>query len=168
MTLVSSGSIFGSEELNEKLPPIDERILAHHAGAATMDWSDENAVADNLVRGSRLLCGTSRAFNEQRAYEIVTTEIKRANNLLSMFNHALLDNGEVYEGSLRDIQVPTLVIHGSDDIVLPYQHALHTANGITNAKLLTLEGSGHEVHEDNWDEVIEAITAQVRNSVSNR
>ncbi|PGM55417.1 alpha/beta hydrolase [Bacillus cereus] len=156
ITLIASG-IFGSEDNNRDLPPIDEKILTYHANAAKLNWLDEKSVANYLVAGSALLCGSKHKFDEKRAYKQVEKEIKRANNLLSMFNHSLLKGDDSYEGKLKGINIPTLVIHGTEDTVLPYEHGLALVNEISHALLLTLEGSGHEIHCDDWDHIINAI-----------
>lgn len=156
ITLIASG-IFGSEDNNRNLPPIDEKILAYHANATKLNWSDEESVANYLVAGSALICGSKHKFDEKRVYKQVEKEIKRANNLLSMFNHSLLKGDDSYEGKLKGINIPTLVIHGTEDTVLPYEHALALVNEISHALLLTLEGSGHEIHCDDWDHIINAI-----------
>jgi pimeloyl-ACP methyl ester carboxylesterase len=157
ITLMMS-SIFGSDDSDRDLPPMDERILAFHAKGAKLNWSDEESVANYLVSGSGLLSGSKHKFDEKRAYKQVRQEIKRANNLLSMFNHALLKGDASYEGRLKGINVPALVIHGTEDTVLPYEHGQALANEIPNASLLTLEGTGHEVHFDDWDHIINAIS----------
>ncbi|QGQ93819.1 alpha/beta hydrolase [Paenibacillus psychroresistens] len=157
LTLQAS-SIFGDDDIDRGLPPMDERILAYHATGATLNWKDEEAVARYLVAGSALLCGSKHTFDEKRAYKQVRQEIKRANNLLSMFNHAQLKGDANYEGKLPGISIPTLVIHGTEDTILPYEHGLALAAEIPNAALLTLEGTGHENHSDDWDQIIEAIT----------
>ncbi|MEH6847665.1 alpha/beta fold hydrolase [Bacillus thuringiensis] len=157
ITLIAS-SIFGSEDNNRNLPPIDEKILAYHANGAKLNWSDEESVANYLVTRSSLLCGSKHKFDEKRAYKQVEKEIKRANNLLSMFNHSLLKGDDSYEGKLKGINIPTLVIHGTEDTVLPYEHGLALVNEIPHALLLTLEGSGHEIHCDDWVHIINAIS----------
>jgi pimeloyl-ACP methyl ester carboxylesterase len=157
ITLMMS-SIYGSDDSDRDLPPMDERILAYHANGATLNWSDEESIANYLVSGSGLLSGSKHKFDEKRAYKQVRKEIKRANNLLSMFNHALLKGDASYEGRLKGINVPALVIHGTEDTVLPYEHGLALAKEIPNASLLTLEGTGHEVHFDDWDHIINAIS----------
>jgi pimeloyl-ACP methyl ester carboxylesterase len=157
ITMIASG-IFGSDDNNRNLPPMDEKILAYHANGATLNWSDKESVADYLVAGSALLCGSKHKFDEKRAYKQVEKEINRANNLLSMFNHAFLKGDDSYEGKLKGINVPALVIHGTEDTVLPYEHALALVNEIPNALLLSLEGSGHEIHFDDWDRIIKAIS----------
>lgn len=161
MTLVAS-SIFGSDQNNRNLPSMDERILAYHANAGSLDWTDEEAVARYLAAGSALLCGPAHAFNEDRAYAQVKAEIKRATNLLSMFNHALLVGDDDFEGRHAEIKVPTLVIHGTHDTVLPFEHALALVREIPGSALLTLEGAGHEVHEDDWDTIIRAVAAHTK------
>ncbi|MCR8630431.1 alpha/beta fold hydrolase [Paenibacillus radicis (ex Xue et al. 2023)] len=156
MTLIAS-TIFGSDDNDRGLPPMDERILAFHANGAALNWSDEEMVANYLVAGSGLLSGSNHKFDEMRAYKQVRKEIKRANNLLSMFNHALLKGDDSFEGKLKRIKVPVLVIHGTEDIILPYEHGLALVNEIPNATLLTLEGTGHEIHFNDWDTIINTI-----------
>jgi len=157
ITLIAS-SIFGSDDNNRNLPPMDEKVLAYHANGATLNWADEESVANYLVTGSALLCGSKHEFDEKRAYKQVEKEINRANNLLSMFNHAFLKGDDFYEGKLKGINIPSLVIHGTEDTVLPYEHGLALVNEIPNALLLSLEGSGHEIHFDDWDRIINAIS----------
>lgn len=74
-----------------------------------------------------------------------------------MFNHALLSGGEQWYERIKDIGVPTLIIHGTDDPVLPYEHGLALSRTIPNSHLLTLKGTGHELHRDNWDKMVSAI-----------
>ncbi|USG64805.1 alpha/beta fold hydrolase [Brevibacillus ruminantium] len=162
LTLIAS-SIYGSDDNHRDLPPMDERILAYHAKGATLDWSDKEAVADYLVSGSALLCGSKHVFEEERAYNQVTQEIQRARNLLSMFNHALLKGDDSYEGLLKEIQVPALVIHGTEDTILPVEHGRALAEEIPHASLLLLEGTGHEVHSDDWEQIIGAIATHTTN-----
>lgn len=157
LTLLAT-SVIGSDNNTRDLPPMDERILTHHANGTHLDWTNENVVAEYLVSGSRLLCGSKRTFDEKRVYNQVKQEIERANNLLSMFNHALLQGDDAYEGVLHSIQAPTLVIHGTDDTALPFEHGLALIDEIPNSALLTLEGAGHEIHPDDWEDIIHAVT----------
>jgi pimeloyl-ACP methyl ester carboxylesterase len=49
------------------------------------------------------------------------------------------------------------VVHGTDDPVLPFGHALALAEEIPGAELLVLERTGHELPREAWDAVIPAI-----------
>jgi len=52
-----------------------------------------------------------------------------------------------------------LVIHGTDDPLFPYPHGVALANELPDAELLTLDGVGHELPRETWDQVIPAIVA---------
>lgn len=139
------------------LPPISDNVLQYHARAASVDWNDSTAVIPYMVGGWRLLSGSAHPFDEAQAERLARTEVRRARNLLSMFNHAVLNGGESWYGKTGRIRVPTLVIHGTEDPVLPYPHANALVESIPGARLLTLEGVGHEIHRATWDTVIDAI-----------
>lgn len=46
------------------------------------------------------------------------------------------------------IRVPTLVLHGADDPLLPLAHGMDTARTITGAKLEVISGMGHDLAPD--------------------
>lgn len=139
------------------LPSIDEKVLNYHFKGVLITWSDEQSTVKYMVDGWRLLNGSKHQFDEKRAYSLAEKEFRRARNLLSIFNHVLLKGGESYYGKANEISVSALVIHGTEDPVLPYDHGKAITDAITNAKLLTLEGNGHEIHYKEWDRIIEAI-----------
>lgn len=58
---------------------------------------------------------------------------------------------------LKEIKVPTLVIHGTDDPVLPYPHGVALSKEIPGAKLVTMEGVGHELPRGCWPQMLPAI-----------
>lgn len=154
ITLISS-SVFGPD--NPDLPYVDEKILAHHRAGADLNWSDEAAVIEFMMGGWRLLSGSAHPFDEPTIRPIATGEVRRATNLVSMFNHARLTGGEQWYGKIGEIRVPALVIHGTEDPVLPYPHGLALARAIPGAKLLTLHGTGHELHPADWHTIAGAI-----------
>ena len=63
---------------------------------------------------------------------------------------------------LSDIQIPTLVIHGTEDAILPYDHGEALAEGIPNAELMTLEGVGHEIPEELAEEITQKIIIHLK------
>jgi pimeloyl-ACP methyl ester carboxylesterase len=141
------------------LPAIDEKILAYHSSAAEVNWTNEQSTIKYMVEGWRLLNGSKHPFDKKRAYRLAGAEFNRAKNLLSMFNHALLKGGESYYGKSNEIKIPSLVIHGTEDSILPYQHGQAISNTIPNTKFITLEGVGHEIHYRDYDLIIKEVIA---------
>lgn len=59
--------------------------------------------------------------------------------------------------ALKSVQVPTLVIHGDADPLVPVEGGIDTANAIPGAELMIIEGMGHSLPPEVAPQVIEAI-----------
>ena len=59
--------------------------------------------------------------------------------------------------ALRQLDVPTVVIHGESDPLVPLRAGLATARAIPNARLLTIPGMGHNLPEPLWPKLVDAI-----------
>ncbi|KAA0566526.1 alpha/beta hydrolase [Bacillus sp. CH30_1T] len=153
LTLIAS-SVFGTEM--EKLPPMDQSILDHHAKSASIDWSNREAVIPYLADGWKTLAG-SKPFEQERIYRLAEREADRAKQLSSRFNHAMLQGGGEYYDRMGEIRVPVLIIHGTEDPALPYEHGLALMKSIPHAELVTLDGSGHEIHSEDWNQIIDSV-----------
>ena len=58
---------------------------------------------------------------------------------------------------LRGIAAPTLVIHGTEDRMVAPSGGRATARAIPGARLMTIEGMGHDLPRGVWDRIAEAI-----------
>ena len=157
LTLIASGNWDDKPEL----PTIDQKVLDYHAMAATLNWENKAEVLEYMVGGWRILNGSRHPFDENLTAALAQTEINRARSLLSMFNHGGLKGGEELYGKADRIDTPSLIIHGTEDSVLPFAHALDMQQTIPDSKLLPIEGGGHEIHPLDYDMVIDAITNHV-------
>lgn len=71
---------------------------------------------------------------------------------------AILASLRQLRAGLTAIQAPTLVIHGRADPLIPLQHGLHAAQAIPRARLVVIDGLGHELLAGTWDQVVAEIT----------
>ena len=60
---------------------------------------------------------------------------------------------------LRTIRVPTLVIHGTVDKMIKPSGGRATAKAIPGARLLEIEGTGHDVTRGVWPQILDASSA---------
>jgi pimeloyl-ACP methyl ester carboxylesterase len=150
-----STSKFGDQDSG--LPGPTAEYMEHAAAFDDLDWSDTRALADLLVRDSRRLAGTRHAFDEAAARELVERDLERAIDPRRLANHGELSGGERWSGRLGEIAKPFLVIHGTADPILPYPHGVALARAVPGAMLVTIDGGGHELHERDWDQILEAI-----------
>lgn len=69
---------------------------------------------------------------------------------------AILASGSRVE-LLKQIKVPTLVIHGEDDPLVPLEAGEDTARHVAGAKLKTVPGMGHDLADDLVPILVDAI-----------
>lgn len=60
--------------------------------------------------------------------------------------------------ALASVNVPTLVIHGSNDPAIPPECGKDTAEAIPGAELLIIEGMGHSLPPEVWPQFVDAIS----------
>jgi len=63
---------------------------------------------------------------------------------------------------LSRIRVPTLVIHGTEDVLVPVENGRRVAKAIPGARLLEFEHMGHNLPERVWPQVFDAIEELTR------
>lgn len=143
------------------VPEMDPRILDFHAKAAEIDWENEDKVIHYLLEGSHLMSG-KKPLNVLRAENYLRESYRRANNFRSQFNHASIAGGMEYYNQLDKINVPVLVIHGTEDKICHFQNAISLMQKIKGQNLVVLEGTGHELHEDDWNLIINSINNVVK------
>jgi pimeloyl-ACP methyl ester carboxylesterase len=69
---------------------------------------------------------------------------------------AILGNGDRRE-KLKNIKVPTLVIHGKEDPLVPMDGGIDTSKNIPGAELLLIDKMGHSLPPEVWTQVVNAI-----------
>ena len=82
----------------------------------------------------KIIARRVRYENEQRNGEY--------SNAFKNQNNAIIKSGSRYD-RLDQIHVPTLIIHGTDDQLVPIQHGEKLATLIPSAETLWVEGYGH-------------------------
>ncbi len=115
------------------------------------------------ISGRRLLVGSGDPFDEAFERAKATRAVRRAwypvgtgRQLLAILAaHPRLE-------SLQAIRVPTLVIHGHEDILVPVENGRMVAAAVPGARLLVLEGMGHDIPKRVWPRVIDAIAETAR------
>jgi pimeloyl-ACP methyl ester carboxylesterase len=140
------------------LPGMADEDAARFMIESPTDWSDRAAVVDYCVALSRATLGDASGFDEAAARALCARVFDRTTNMASTYtNHHRLDAPPRSRERLAELWVPTLVIHGTDDVVVPYGNAVALEREIPQAKLLTLEGSGHVLLPQDWDAVVPAL-----------
>jgi pimeloyl-ACP methyl ester carboxylesterase len=71
---------------------------------------------------------------------------------------AIIASGDRTE-ALRELDVPTTVIHGADDILVDASGGKATAAAIPGARLELIEGMGHDLPRQLWPRLVDLVVA---------
>ncbi|RYZ86242.1 MAG: alpha/beta hydrolase [Proteobacteria bacterium] len=142
------------------LPGIEPSVMDELAKGANLDWTDRKAFTEYFANNLKVQAGGLRhPFDRDHAIKISEKEFDHAKNIQSSVNHAQLSGAEKYFDLIAKTKIPTLIIHGSKDPVLPIEHGQALQRLIPSSKLFILEKGGHEVHPNDFDEIAEIIHA---------
>jgi len=155
LTLMSTSPVgTGGEEL----PPMsDELRAAFGEPPAEPDWSDREAAIAFMLEGERPWAGP-RGIDDAAMRALLGRVYDRSTSVPSGNNHFILEGSETTRERLAQVAVPALVIHGTDDPMFALAHGEALARAL-RAKLLVIDGLGHEFPPSAWDEVLPALIA---------
>jgi pimeloyl-ACP methyl ester carboxylesterase len=125
------------------------------------DWTDRGQVIDYLVELQRACASDSAPLDEDEVRTAATRMLDRTADIeAALTNHDLIDPADPPRRRLEELAIPTVVIHGRDDPMFPFEHGRALAEAIPSAELLPLEGVGHELPRRSWDLVVPAILSR--------
>ncbi len=126
---------------------------------------EEEALVDHGVMLARTIGSPGYPSDEDRLRDRARASVQRSTYPEGPTRHlsAIVADGDRRE-MLKGVSVPTLVMHGEDDPLVPVEGGRDTAAAIPGAKLKTIPGWGHDLPLELVDEVAEAIAAHARSS----
>jgi pimeloyl-ACP methyl ester carboxylesterase len=103
-------------------------------------------MVDISMNSLSLYLAQLKPFDEPAQRDQALAEVKRAYNPTGFWPHiaAVAATGDL-RLRLANITAPTLVLHGSDDSLVPPEAGKDTAANINGAELLIIEGMGHDL-----------------------
>ena len=141
---------------NPKLPPAKPEAMK--ALVTRPDSTDEKVLVEHGMMVARTIGSPGYPTEDERLRERTTASVRRSFYPEGPTRHlsAIVADGD-RRGMLKDVTVPTLVLHGEDDPLVPCEGGRDTAASIPGAKLKTIPGWGHDLPLELVDELADAI-----------
>jgi pimeloyl-ACP methyl ester carboxylesterase len=151
LSLTSIMSSTGEPALPQPKPEAREVLLSRAP-------RDREQAIERAVRIFRAIGSPGFPFDEERIRGHAARSFDRAFNPAGAVRQltALAASGS-RKRALGALRVPTLVIHGSDDPLVPVTCGVDTAESIPGAKLVVIEGMGHDLPCQAWPRIVGAI-----------
>jgi pimeloyl-ACP methyl ester carboxylesterase len=128
--------------------------------------ADEAAFLAHGVAFARRIAGTGFSFDEATHRDVLQAELMRAQGPDGMARQiaAIAATGSL-RPLLARVAAPTLVVHGSDDPMIPPACGRDVADHIVGAEFLLVDGMGHDVPVVLYNRLVQAITTNARRRV---
>ena len=140
---------------NPDLPPAKPEILQL---LTTPVPPDRDAAIENGIKVQKILYGSGFPYDEERGRELAGKAFDRC-FYPSGFGRqllAIMANGN-RKPKLASVTVPTLVIHGGDDKLVPLEGGKDTHDAIPGSELIVIDGMGHSLPPETWVQITDAI-----------
>ncbi|MCD6569162.1 MAG: alpha/beta fold hydrolase [Deltaproteobacteria bacterium] len=137
------------------LPPLNQEAVSI---LFTPVPTDRTEFIESFVQAWRVFNGPEFPVDEVRALECAEQSFKRGVHPAGAARQlaAVIASGN-WKEALKSVTVPTLVIHGDADPLVPVKCGIDIADTIPGAKLLIIKGMGHALPPSVWPQVIDAI-----------
>jgi pimeloyl-ACP methyl ester carboxylesterase len=159
ISLTSMASSTGEKDLPGSTP----EAVAAMVSAPPVDRS---AYIDYMAEVVRAFSGGSDRYDETLQKEIAARAYDRSFYPIGFTRQmAAIETAPGRRRLLGGVSVPTLVIHGDSDSLVPLRHGEDTARAIPGARLVVVEGMGHGIAVPSlWDEIVSVIADHTRMS----
>lgn len=157
-TLTSIFSTTGNPRLPRPRPEAMQALLDRAPPGATLD-----DVIPIGIRVARAIGSPAYPTPEDRLRERIARDFHRSFYPEGPARQiaAIMDDGDRRK-RLKKVTAPTLVIHGTDDPLVPVEGGRDTARAIPGAKLHEIPGMGHDLPLELVDEIAAAIAAHAK------
>jgi pimeloyl-ACP methyl ester carboxylesterase len=128
-------------------------------------YNDRQGYIDWRVKSLKAIGSPEYMFDEESTSRTAGLSWDRDHDPFGMMRQsvAVLKSGD-RTSKLKDLKIPTLVIHGDSDKMVNVNGGIATADAIPNAKLKIFKGMGHGFPKELWNEMTNLITEHVKTS----
>jgi len=121
---------------------------------------EREAAIERVVKTFKTIGSPGYPFEEERIREIAGRSFDRGHSQAGIARqlHAITASGDRTH-QLRKLNLPALVIHGRNDVLVNPSGGRATARAIPNARLKMIDGMGHDLPRALWPDFAEEIAA---------
>ncbi len=126
-----------------------------------------DAYIDYFVRVFRMIGSPAYPVEEARIREQAAATYDRGHDPAGTARQlaAIFSSGS-RTAALRRLEVPTVVIHGKKDPLVPFRGGVATARAIPGAELVAFPGMGHDLPRELWPRFTDALVANAERAAA--
>jgi pimeloyl-ACP methyl ester carboxylesterase len=161
--VLSLASVMSATGDDAVLAPDPEVIKIFTEPAET----ERDKAIEQDIRHRRIMAGSGFPFDEdamrdlsERCYDRCYLPAGRVRQMLA------IQTARPRAKALAQLSTPIVVIHGTDDKLVPFSNGESMAASIPGAELVAIEGMGHDLPKGAWTQVVDAIVSNSRRAAT--
>lgn len=162
LSLTSIYSNTGNPELPQPKPEVLSALIAPPPGERT-------AYIEHMIGVFKMITGQGFPLDEEWTRRKLAASYDRCfypHGVGRQLIAIMAQNNR--KAALASIKAPVLVIHGTDDPLVPVEGGKETAAAIPGAQLILIKGMGHDLpHGGAWPQIVDAIAVHTRKATNN-
>lgn len=154
LSLTSIYSTTGNPQLPPPKPEVMSVLLAPRI-------AEKSAYVEQMLAVFQMIAGPGFPFDVEWTRRMAAQSFDRSFCPLGEARQLMAILAQINrKPALSSLRIPTLVIHGTDDPLVPLECGKDTAEAIPNSELIIIEGMGHDLpHGGAWLRIVEALSA---------
>jgi pimeloyl-ACP methyl ester carboxylesterase len=161
--VLSLTSIMSHPGGTDAVPPTQEAL----AVLITPRPTDRAAVIDSAVIARKVIGGKGWPMDEDKIRADAAAAFDRMyypDGFLRQMAAIIASPSRV--DRLGSLEMPVLVLHGLDDTLVPPENGRKTHEAIPGSTLVEVQGMGHDLPEQAWPQVVDAIVANTEKAAA--
>ncbi|WP_079240495.1 alpha/beta fold hydrolase [Chryseobacterium indologenes] len=143
---VLSLTIIMSTSMNPSLPKPDSEMMAMMTQVSADPVLQKEEYLREKIRFAKKISGSGYIFDSNQEMALLEKELTRSKTKNGIIRQLLAMGSYQYNAEiLEKISAPTLIIHGTDDLIFHSDCGKDIADSIPGAEWLLIEGMGHSI-----------------------
>lgn len=152
---------------NPSLPSASQEVMAMLTRSAPNPLEDEAGFLAHSLAFARRIASPGYPFDEEAHRSLILEETRRAYDPTSFGRQiaAIAAAGDL-RPLLAKITVPSLIVHGVDDALIPAACGRDTASSIRGSEFMLIDGMGHDLPSSLYQTVADGIDRVARRPIN--
>lgn len=157
---VLSLTIIMSTSMNPSLPKPDPEVMAMMTQVSADPVLQKEEYLREKIRFAKKISGSGYIFDSNQEKALLEEELIRSRTKNGIIRQLLAMASFQYNTEVpKKITAPTLIIHGTDDLIFHPDCGKDIADSIPNAEWLLIEGMGHSIPRELFDTISESMVS---------
>ncbi|RKE75557.1 pimeloyl-ACP methyl ester carboxylesterase [Chryseobacterium sp. AG363] len=157
---VLSLTIIMSTSMNPSLPKPDPEVMAMMTQVSADPVLQKEEYLREKIRFAKKISGSGYIFDSNQEKALLEEELIRSRTKNGIIRQLLAMASFQYNPEVpKKITAPTLIIHGTDDLIFHPDCGKDIADSIPGAKWLLIEGMGHFIPRELFDTISESMVS---------